>query len=307
VAPIYDLLIRAMEVLQSAEALSSLDARGLRRVLLSVVLWGPPHRAKLPDAGVTGATQALDGALGGGELEPAESDPSETTVVCERDAMETMAVAARRALLVQGLSALLTLPFDEPQSQEQLRLVVASAHLEFKVAPGDLPPSAATHFAQLLEGPVTPHVGVRPSSSELQSYERSVHTALERLLREWTDATAGTGVPPAELAIFHPTLVCNVRIAVPAWCVAVEVGHPEDLVTTRSSSGLRLSSEEGLWQRLPALRMRLLRCLGWHVVEIPFFEWRSLLDGPEQRQFLRARLRAPAQKAAAEVGQRGRS
>eukprot|EP00438_Fugacium_kawagutii_P009110 Skav217848 [mRNA] locus=scaffold3024:101786:102688:+ [translate_table: standard] len=39
----------------------------------------------------------------------------------------------------------------------------------------------------------------------------------------------------------------------------------------------------GEWQRLPALRMRLLKRLGWKIVEVPYFEWRSLLRSEEQR------------------------
>ncbi|CAK9033894.1 unnamed protein product [Durusdinium trenchii] len=44
------------------------------------------------------------------------------------------------------------------------------------------------------------------------------------------------------------------------------------------------------WQRLPALRIRLLKQLGWRVVQIPYFEWRKLLRS-EELSFLRQLLR----------------
>ncbi|CAL1161710.1 unnamed protein product, partial [Cladocopium goreaui] len=59
--------------------------------------------------------------------------------------------------------------------------------------------------------------------------------------------------------------------------------------SSSSSSSLGLSTwdsersgSSGEWQRLPALRMRLLRQLGWKIVEVPYFEWRSLLRSEEQ-------------------------
>jgi len=49
-------------------------------------------------------------------------------------------------------------------------------------------------------------------------------------------------------------------------------------------------SAEWPWQRLPLLRMRLLRHLGWQVLEVPFFEWRDLVGNLERQQFLRGHL-----------------
>ena len=55
------------------------------------------------------------------------------------------------------------------------------------------------------------------------------------------------------------------------------------------------SGSSGEWQRLPALRMRLLRQLGWKIVEVPYFEWRSLLKSEEQ-SFLNRLLQRELQK-----------
>ncbi len=48
------------------------------------------------------------------------------------------------------------------------------------------------------------------------------------------------------------------------------------------SGGTSASNGSDEWQRLPALRMRLLKRLGWRIVEVPYFEWRSLLRSEEQ-------------------------
>ena len=72
--------------------------------------------------------------------------------------------------------------------------------------------------------------------------------------------------------------------------------------SSSSSSSLGLSTwdtersgSSGEWQRLPALRMRLLRQLGWKIVEVPYFEWRSLLRSEEQ-SFLNRLLQRELQK-----------
>lgn len=116
------------------------------------------------------------------------------------------------------------------------------------------------------------------------------------------------GVPHAEPEVMYPTPIGDLRIAVPAWRVSVEVRGPEcffDGGVAAAGSGWE-ADDMGTWQRLPSLRMRLLRQLGWHVVEVPFFEWQELLDGAEQRQYLRSRLReAPSCRSASDVGVAG--
>jgi len=71
------------------------------------------------------------------------------------------------------------------------------------------------------------------------------------------------------------------------------LGESENDENARSG-GISASDGSDVWQRLPALRMRLLKRLGWRIVEVPYFEWRSLLRSEEQ-SFLN-RLLQSAQK-----------
>ena len=67
---------------------------------------------------------------------------------------------------------------------------------------------------------------------------------------------------------------------------------------SHSKVDTKSGSREGQWrewQRLPALRMRLLKQLGWKIVEVPYFEWRSLLRSEEQ-SFLKRLLQRELQK-----------
>ncbi|CAK0889193.1 unnamed protein product, partial [Prorocentrum cordatum] len=187
--------------------------------------------------------------------------------------------------------------------QDQLRLAANSADVEFAVQPGELPPAAGPLFEELLRPPGAPDGSAAAGAARLRSYERSVFSALERLLGEW-NAAGFPGVPRAEAVALLPLAPCVARVAVPAWRVVVQVGLPEDffegggrLAAAAAGAG-RVAEEEGCWRRLPALRARLLGRRGWQVVRVPFFEWRSLAGGQEQRQFLRGRLREPARLAA---------
>jgi len=278
--PVWRLLAHAARFLGTQDALSSLTEKGLRRVLLSLVLPALP----------------CESSSGVGADIP----------------------VSWRMLLTRGLSALLPCVDGDvdPKVLSELRLVVAAARLEFGLSAEDLGSSmAAARFAALSQQPssqtsAAPRQGGRMgagasaggSATPLVSYDRSVHDALARLLKDWPLMGEAGGPPSARLAVLHRLAAFDVRLAVPEWRAAVEVAHPKDIFALSSSgfTGWELSAPRIQWHRIPELRIRLLRRMGWHVVEVPFYEWRRFVDGLEQRQFLQAEL-SPVASAAAET------
>merc|ERR1712232_1426817 len=119
----------------------------------------------------------------------------------------------------------------EKDAHDQLRLILTSAHKEFKVRPCELTSAAAAGFSSMLALPLVVPPAAPPgvTPSVLRSYEKSVFAALERLLRESSAAGQGT---PADPVVLYPTVPCDIRIAVPALRLAIEVGCPEDFFDT---------------------------------------------------------------------------
>ena len=284
---ILEFLVRAMKALLQVDAVPRLGERALRQLLLGIAFWGPPKRTS----------------------PPLESDA------------DSQAGELRQALLKQSLDSWLQLESCN-LTGETARMVVASASMEFGVQAAELTAAAATRFRQV-QRPQHAVAILSQSMNDLQSYERSVFKALEKLLAARCKAPG----PPAVVGQFMAPC-CDVRLAVPAWEVAVEVGlknhlfegpreawaegsegwgrNPEseldhgpipgdfigDEMLEDEQSWFNVDGGEGLdaspgipWQQLPALRIRLLRASGWKVIEIPYYDWRKL-GKLEQQKFL---------------------
>lgn len=299
------LLQRLLLVLEDPRVpLASLGELGLRRMLLSLVLWGPPPQAQppSPDEGM----EAL--------LDLDFHEASSSTARFEEEVLPL-----RRRLLVQGLVALLPDIAAKPAPPsdvelEQLRLVAASARVEFCVRPGELSPAAAAALLALTEPPAATAAAspppLRPLPSDaaigvakddivgavapgkrrrrmagLNGYEQGVVAALDRVLigGALDSRCSANGAPPAEVATFFPSMLGDLRVALPAWRTTVEVGLAVDYFEDGDRPRYRGLTEgpaprgPDQWQRQPALRMRLLHALGWHVVQVPFWEWQKLM------------------------------
>lgn len=317
---IEQLLLRAIQVCDDTAVLSSLDSRGLRRLALSLVLWGPPAvqcgevdwktlRADACDNSIPRDLLARRTLLG---RCLAALLPRADAVGGSGGLTAALAIAAAGRAGSSGLSHADASGRDSSRADnealDQVRLIAVSAREEFAIEPNELSPAAAARYEKLLTPPVfvapkfVTRGGQAAGTGALRPYERDVYFALQRLLGEWNKAGFAS-VPTAEAAVLQPVAQFEVSLAVPAWKAVVEVGCPEDFFEGAFVGGGVAANPEkdAVWQRLPLLRTRLLRCLGWHVVEVPFFTWQGLGSGTEQRQFLRGRLREAARKAAASV------
>ncbi|CAJ1423839.1 unnamed protein product [Effrenium voratum] len=269
-----EFFIQALKALHSAKSVPSLPDRALRQLMLGIAFCGPlDEEAQL-----------------------------------------------QKELLQEGLEN--WLPLGKWKEGGPARLVASCAATEFGLKPGDFSAEAAEAFAALLQ----PREAESP---ELRSLERQLLEALERFVDDWksknpwalqADASHGTSAPC--VSINHPTPPCEIRLAVPAWKVAFQVGHAEDFFSgpreawvdgpgwgqlaeeeldhgallgdfvfeDETGDSFEASEDAAQWQRLPALQMRLLKGLGWTVVEVPYAQWRTLL-GSEEQSFLARHLK----------------
>eukprot|EP00928_Gymnodinium_smaydae_P035621 TRINITY_DN25039_c0_g1_i1.p1 TRINITY_DN25039_c0_g1~~TRINITY_DN25039_c0_g1_i1.p1 ORF type:complete len:1195 (-),score=227.65 TRINITY_DN25039_c0_g1_i1:352-3894(-) len=319
------MLAVALGSLSAPAALSSLEARGLLRLLLAMVLRAPSTRKPTGEASALQTSSPLEVRHGTAAW---RSLFLRALVGLLVSSAESARSGAAGALAAPGVA--------QPQSQAraQLRLIVAAARLEHSVKGEELgaPGAARIYDAMLQElaayresaaagppaaGYLSRRRGSAKSSVVLTADEKSVSAALSRVLRELARLPAGefeseegpsfVGAPPGgpvELAIQHVVpLVGAVRLAIPPWRVAVELASEQDCDDPGVTSPFAAASSPGdapaaagwgvevvRWRALPALRLRLLRALGWRVVEVPYYEWRSLADAAQQRDFLRERL-----------------
>ncbi|CAE7204573.1 ercc6l [Symbiodinium sp. CCMP2456] len=188
-ATILEFLVRAMKALLRVDAVPRLPEKALRQLLLGIAFWGP----------------CKDRSAGQGQG--------------DQDLKEKEAGDLRQVLLRQSLDVWLQM--ESSATAEITRTVVASASLEFGVQAGDLSDAAATRFHEVQR----PERVSGQSVDCLQSYERSVFKALEKLLAEKFRLKP----PVPKLEALHPTSCCDVRLALPALKLAVEVGLKGDL------------------------------------------------------------------------------
>lgn len=207
----------------------------------------------------------------------------------------------QRELLQQGLNIWLSRDTWRT-AMGTARLVANCAALEFAIAEVDSQDAFNELLAQRSKE------SRAWSAQDLISFQRNVHKALEKFLSVWAEKRPGS---IAHISIMHPTPACDVPLAIPSHRVAVVVGLPEDFfggpreAWAETDVGWGLAESEvdhapmpgdfigmleadGMhsaveWQRLPALKTRLLKRLGWTVVEVPYFEWRNLLRAEEPK------------------------
>ncbi|CAE7251600.1 unnamed protein product [Symbiodinium sp. CCMP2592] len=187
---ILEFLVRAMKALLRVDAVPRLGEKALRQLLLGIAFWGPQPCKERP----------------AGQEEEAEAGH------------------LRQVLLQQSLEVWLQM--ESSATEEIARAVVASASLEFGVQAGDLSDAAAKRFQEVQRPAKLPLEKVSGQSVDyLRSYERSVFKALEKLLTEKFRLKP----PVPKLEAMHSASCCNVRLALPALKVAVEVGLKGDL------------------------------------------------------------------------------
>ncbi|CAK9005814.1 unnamed protein product, partial [Durusdinium trenchii] len=296
--PVSGFLLRAMKVLDAADAVVRLSERGLQQLLLGIALSGPSEEAPLARF-------------------PAQA-------FAERP--RSMVPVSQRSKSLRGVSVEIrfaNLRLDA--ASETARLVTNCAALEFWLTSDELSPEPAEFFSDCLK------INEAEPKASLRTLELNVLTALERFLKT---NPSEEDVPPS-ISIMHQTPVGDIKLAIPSWNVAIMVGLPPDFFQRPpADSGWGSTGENELdhgalpgdfvhslgetveleapcdertpmpnssqhggpdnclldWQRLPALRIRLLKQLGWRVVQIPYFEWRKLLRS-EELSFLRQLLR----------------